>query len=116
MADLLERFLEATDHGGGASASDQEERVVEARQVARELLITYWTAYERHTPEAASAYWDALKGALADPETAVDVMHQMTRIAGTAVARGAAFREIEYHEVVAQVQDAIDTMDREGGA
>jgi hypothetical protein len=42
MADPPERFLEATDHGaahpgGGASASDQEEQVAEARQVARVL-------------------------------------------------------------------------------
>lgn len=114
MTDPLTRFLEMADgDGSGASRSGEGERVAEARQVARELLIDYWTGYEQRAPEAAHAYWDALKRALEDPEMAIYVAHQMTRIAATAMVRGAAFREIDYDEVIAQVYEAIDSMDRE---
>ncbi|MGA2321654.1 MAG: hypothetical protein ABSG95_13070 [Solirubrobacteraceae bacterium] len=123
-AESLDVDLDAPDRAALEQMSDEEMRVLakalrlligheggggfaRSQRVARELLTAYWTAFERCLPEADRVYEEALDVAVEDSKMAADLVHQMTRIAVTAIIRGAAARGVEFDETLVDVYDAI---------
>jgi hypothetical protein len=78
------------------------------RELARELVTAHRTAFERRT-EGAGVYQESIERAVEDdPETAVDVLHELARIAATATVLQAAARDVPYEDALAEVFRQIE--------
>ena len=78
------------------------------RELARELVTAHWTAFGRRTG-GAGVYQASIERAVEeDPETAVDVLHELARIAATATVLQAAARDVPYEDALAEVFRQIE--------
>jgi hypothetical protein len=79
------------------------------RELARELVTAHWTAFERRTG-GAGVYQASIERAVEeDPETAVDVLHELARIAVMATVFQAAARDVPYEDALAEVYRQLES-------
>jgi hypothetical protein len=77
------------------------------KQLAREVLTSYWTARERDTPEAWGVCRECLARVLGEPCTAADVMAgevvaEMAALTVIAIAMVASAYEVEMPDAFAE--------------
>ena len=79
------------------------------RELARELVTAHWTAFGRRTG-GAGVYQASIERAVEeDPETAVDVLHELARIAVMATVFQAAARDVPYEDALAEVYRQLES-------